>query len=226
MRNIPKDYIENPMVMKLSDNMVKLFYLLLVSTTDRNGVTEGDPDMLRAITFKGCPEVTAEVVTEMLTELQKVGLVQLYVVDDNTYCYDKLFEKFQRPKKHERAGIKPMPPGVAKPPIKKMKPVDPAYNVDVIASLWWYELKCNGTTGKGMSEKSFRDKAERVIVVGFPQFMKSEEVHPFLTFACAHKFWGDVMRHPFTLVRHLGAIYEAFNKDKHDRLTNWAERKK
>jgi len=86
----------------ISEGAENLFYRLLTQTDDA-GRYYGEPDLIKGFCYPRRNNISVEIIKKRLAELQKVGLIILYKVNEEIYLYFPNFSKYQK----LRSDIKP-----------------------------------------------------------------------------------------------------------------------
>lgn len=73
----------------------RLLYLAIIPNMDRNGVTLGDPSILKGICFPCDAKLTIAAVRKWLGELQQLGRVIVFTYDETQYIMDPGFASHQ-----------------------------------------------------------------------------------------------------------------------------------
>lgn len=75
---------------------VQSFYIRLITLVDDFGRYDGNPKLIRGHAFALREDVTSERISEMLLELQKSSLIELYQVSDKQYIQMKNWQETPR----------------------------------------------------------------------------------------------------------------------------------
>lgn len=81
----------------------------MIPHLDRDGRTDGDPDVVKATACPLRAEMTPELIRTALAELDSVGLIEWYEVDGQMVCAFPAFATHQRGMKYEREAPSRLP---------------------------------------------------------------------------------------------------------------------
>ena len=127
---------------QLPDHFTKLVYIHTLTSADEQGRIEADAIAIYGDHFVADPEASLKRIEAALAELHRVGLIQLYEVDEKRYAEFKDFDKHNtvrrdqdgNPTREGRSRIPPPPSdraGTAQAPRSPSTETDPQEEVEV-----------------------------------------------------------------------------------------------
>lgn len=109
-RLISKNIIIDRTVNMLSDDTSRLGFTWLITLTDCEGRTVGEPDLLKAALFPRRSDITPEIMEQYIIEWANAGfIVWYYGGDGDRYIQFKNFTKYQPGLRKEREGQSNIP---------------------------------------------------------------------------------------------------------------------
>lgn len=98
---------------QLSDDTSRLGFTWLITFSDAEGRTPGDPAMVRSMLFPRREDITVECMAAYISEWQDHGLIEWYEAGDDRWICFPQFGRYQVgfDRRHEPASTIPAPPG-------------------------------------------------------------------------------------------------------------------
>jgi hypothetical protein len=117
-RMISKDISVDKKINNLSDDTSRLAFTWLIAHADREGRTQGDPAVVRALLFPRRSDITIEQMEGYIREWAAAGLIMWYEANDDLYIAFPNFDKHQVGLRKDREPESTIPP----PPAGNLPP--------------------------------------------------------------------------------------------------------